>query len=123
MILYHYTSRYHLPRIEADGQLRTTESNARLDREHAAPDVVWLTTADWGPQGWQVGSVVDKGEVRLTVRVPNAERWDRWARRHGVPAEVKAALAASGGDWRSWYVSERAIPREDWLAVETRPSG
>jgi len=103
--LYHFTSRQHLARIEATGVLTVTESNMSQRREHAGPDVVWLTSnrAPDVHSGWKVGSAVDKTAVRITVEVPKrvAHRWRDWARSRGIDSEWMRSLASVGGSG-SW---------------------
>lgn len=123
--LYHYTSAVHLPLIVRTGVLRTTESNVSLFKEHAAPDVVWLTTdpvaeADHG----LVGSAVDKRAVRIRVRAPEAVRWTEWVKQHPMVPEGwrQSFVARAGGPEvaATWWVSEKPIPRADWLEISTR---
>ncbi len=120
MKLYHFTARHHLPAIRAAGVLKVTESNMSKRREHAGPDVVWLTSnPEPAAHTWKVGSIVDKTEVRITVEVPKraAHRWREWARRRGIDREWMRVLASVGGSG-SWYVVERPIPEAEWVAVE-----
>lgn len=130
MKLYHFTSTWHLPRIEADGVLRTTESNGdiRPGRDHAKPDVVWLLDTDdlAGLPHGLAGSAVDKTRVRITIDLPDyrVERWTDWATRHGVDDLTKVILIESGGGWEAaqhWYVSEAPIRRRFWVDVTVLP--
>lgn len=124
MILYHYTSTMHLPRIEADGYLKVTESNISMRRTHAGPDVVWLTS-DRKPNAEAhglSGSAVDKTAVRITVEIPDSEAtpWLTWSRKHGI-TKAWATILESGRRAEAWYVVERRIERGQWKAVEVSP--
>ena len=147
MILYHLSSIYHLPTILSSGYLKTVESNVSLDprREHAGPDVVWLTTSQRVGQGWarmRPGlDYVDKCRVIFELELPDDEvhLWSDWADAHGVSARDKWALAATGDEGRGyydtvagadvelanreWYVIERRVPWQGWLSVTDRLAG
>ena len=132
MILYHFTSRYHLPAIMRDGALAPVESNVGGPGEpHKAPDVVWLTTNPERRQGWMKGTggyangkmapeAIDKGAVRITVDVPDAVPWVPWARERGIKQYWLDALANTGGrcDPNEWYIVERPVPCTEWLTIE-----
>lgn len=124
LTLYHFTTKAHLDSILSDGFLRTTESNLSGRREHAGPDVVWLTSnpdpvqhRGWGWRGPNAG-VISKTEVRFTVEIPmrDAHRWWDWSARRGIDRVWAQRLASVGGS-RSWVVVERSIPGEEWLEV------
>ncbi|MGZ9829485.1 hypothetical protein ACXYTP_21450 [Tsukamurella ocularis] len=128
MILYHYTSAEHLPKITAGGVLLTTENNLRAAKIVGGVDVnankgkgvVWLTDVA-EPEGdpfSMSGSAVDKYAVRITVEVPDREalRWDKYvAKRNGnqkVFEHMRSSLA-----WRRVRVVERRIYADEWLEV------
>jgi hypothetical protein len=118
MILYHFTSATHLPRILADGYLKVAESNMSRTREHAGPDVVWLTrNPDGAVQGWKDGSAANKTEIRFTVDVPGREahRWTEWSARRGIDPKWAQALTLPG--FSSWYVVERPVPVSEWVGI------
>lgn len=118
--LYHFTALAHLAKIRADGRLTVTESNVSKRREHAGPDVVWLTSnPEPSAHKWGAGSSVDKTEVRITVDLPKREvhRWHEWARRWAIEPKMMRALTATGGSG-SWRVIERPIPDCEWVAVD-----
>ncbi len=123
MILYHFTSTVHLPLINAAGALTTTESNLSPTREHAGPDVVWLTSdPEPDAEGHALaGSCVDKTAVRITVDVPDAEVWGwlPWSRGHRIPKKWARHLER-GRRPATWYVMERPIPRAEWVAVDVQ---
>lgn len=142
MILYHFTSRHHLPMIRLTGELSCTESNigspSRIQPpfgEHVGPDVVWLTSSP-EPEGHGLegakavsgygtaGDDVDKSEIRITVEIPDsdAEHWPEFAVAHGIHPEWRRALE-KGHRAESWYVCRRPIPRSEWRAVENLRTG
>lgn len=121
--LYHYTHKRHLASIRASGVLRTTESNVSLRREHAGPDVLWLTSNPGAlgsvENGLRMANGASKAQVRFTIRVPRSEvhAWTSWAARQGSDARAQAALARAGGS-REWMVIERPVPEREWVAVD-----
>ncbi len=126
MRLYHYTSGFHLPSILLAQVLKTTESNVSLNkgREHAGPDVVWLTSeADPTRYGHGLdGSKVNKREMRITVEVEDAQLWRVWAPRQGMSRAHRRRLAETGGE-RTWYVVQRPIPVGEWTEVRNMVTG
>ncbi|WP_413353788.1 hypothetical protein [Microbacterium sp. 1P06AB] len=118
--LFHYTHEHHLESIFRTGELRTTESNISLAREHAGPRVVWLTTnpdlIGTTANGLQLADGRSKAQVRIEVHVPADEvhEWKDWSVRHGSSGADRARLAAAGG-FREWRVVERPIPRSEWV--------
>jgi hypothetical protein len=123
MILSHFTSAYHLHAIATDGYLKVTESNISLLREHAGPDVVWLTdNTEPTSQCWARGSVVDKTGVRFIVNVPDEDvyPWRTWAFDQGIDQFTFDALAQTGGDSDRWFVVTRPIPVTEWVDVHVR---
>jgi hypothetical protein len=90
--------------------------------EQVGPDVVWLTTS---PDVEAIRSVLvrpgvhiedDKSRVRLTVTLPRSEveRWDDFARRHGINPKWHRALNEQGRGSASHCVIERSI---QWAEV------
>jgi len=129
MLLYHYTSRVHLPRILRAGVLLPSTSNLDLvseGRVHEAPDVVWLTSHDHPGAGHGLyRSVADKTEIRITVELPRdwPKRWTKWAVAQGASARGMGWLTDTGGGQEaadSWWVVTRPIPFRYWRAVEHR---
>jgi hypothetical protein len=125
MILYHFTSTWHLPRTAEDGYIDVTESNLSGTREHAGPDVVWLTKSPTvAGTTFLLGSGVDKTEIRITVDVPGLEahKWRKWAYRRNIHPRWAAGLAAAGGS-TPWYVVERPVAATEWVNVTNMHSG
>lgn len=129
--LYHYTHMTHLKSILADGYLKTVESNVSERREHAGPDVVWLTTDGTvshhhGMFGKVMPALVhedwDKLRVRFTVSVPNryVHKWSTWALAQGITSRWREVLIDTGGGpeaTSTWRVVERRIPSSEWVEV------
>lgn len=125
MILYHFTSAWHLPQILEDGYIDVTESNLSQHREHAGPDVAWFTKSPTvAGTTFLRGCSVDKTEVRFIVDVPGGEvqKWWTWARRRGIEPRWAKGLAAAGGS-ASWYVIERPVPVAEWRNVTNVRTG
>lgn len=127
MILYHFTSPDHLPLIFRSGLLKPTESNLSMNRAHAGPDVVWLTSdPEPGYMEWTEGSINDKSRIRFTVELPRraAQPWSDWAARLGMKPEWKRALINSGGKgWRRWHVVQRPVLASEWREVKDMRTG
>lgn len=125
MILYHFTSTWHLPQILEDGYIGVTESNLSRHREHAGPDVAWFTKSPTvAGTTFLQGTVVDKTEIRFIVDVPSgdAHKWWTWARRRGIDLRWARGLAAAGGS-AFWYVIERPVPAAEWRNVTNVRTG
>ncbi|KXP06388.1 hypothetical protein [Tsukamurella pseudospumae] len=128
MILYHYTSTQHLPKIMGGGVLLTTENNLRAAKIVGGVDVnankgrgvVWLTDVA-EPEGDPFamrGSAVDKYAVRITVEVPDKEalRWDKYVAKRNGEKRVFEALSRDLA-WRRVRVVERRIYADEWREV------
>jgi hypothetical protein len=124
VILYHFTSAYHLSLITAAGHLKVVESNISRTREHAGPDVVWLTSnPEPTAQPWIAGATLDKSEIRITVDVPKREarKWRTWAASRGIDSTWAKALALPGCG--SWYVVARPVPSTEWVEIANARTG
>lgn len=146
MLLYHFTSHRHLPRIMEEG---LTKGEAPLS------DTEWLNavnlTTDSRPEGhgldgafhvWTAeesaaaflragvritpGAVsVNKRAVRITLKLPSKDRnlkdWLPWARKRLAPAYLKRLVAAAGGGMRkakTWKLYFGIIPPSAFVAVD-----
>lgn len=117
--MYHFTTAVHVPAILESRYLKAVESNVSLKREHAGPDVVWLTTSPTAEAGHGLqGSYADKTEIRFTVEVDKraVHKWREWAKARGSSQEVMTILARAGGS-ASWRVVTAPIPAENWVEV------
>ena len=123
MLLYHYTTSFHMHSIEAEGVLRLTDAVLQPTASKGPDQVVWLSDDPTWRQGWQQGSAFDKSEVRIVVDVPDAKKWRKWARDHGSPRWWMQVLERVGGGHKPglhWFVVERPIPRAEWVRIEYR---
>ena len=138
MLLYHFTCPFHLPSITESKVITRTESNFAIGAphethlQHVGPDVVWLTSQpSVKGEGWNALSFTADGKrsrvppepykkdrIRFTVNIKHAQRWEPWAKRKGADRRSMMALAVSGGDSNSWFVSEVDIPIEDWVRID-----
>jgi hypothetical protein len=136
MILYHFTSLLHLPKIMQAGHLRTSETNLHPTIEHYGPDAVWfidipeLGEHDHGLNASLPGEVrPDKTAVRFTVEVPDKRvvSWLPWAEAQGIDPQWLNVLTHEDGGREGashWKVVFRSVPEDQWIAVETRqPDG
>lgn len=131
--VYHYTCLAHVPDIVASGYIKTVESNLSVEREHAGPDVVWLTTdPEAGPRdhglnatGLDAVANWDKSRVRITVELPNnyVYKWLPWAKARGIEDRWLAALMRTGTGWQTWRVTERRIDRRSWREIRDMRTG
>jgi hypothetical protein len=135
VILYHFTSRYHLGLIEREGGILPTESNIGSPvshllpyGDHVGPDVVWLLdTPDPFEYGHGLADMEgeiklahDKREVRITVDVAPI-KWSEWEPAMQMNRKWRERFIASGGGPEAaehWYVFPAPIRRRLWLSVE-----
>ncbi len=130
--LYHFTAlgESNLGSILREGMIRTTESNVSLQRhrEHAGPDVVWLTTngASAAHVGWAAGPVSDsnppKTWARLAVDVADAVPWRAFASQHRMKRCDIEALRR-GREPRQLVRGPSTDPPRGMGRVEDRASG
>lgn len=127
MILYHFTSIERWGLIERSGMIRTTESNVSPTREHAGPDVVWLTDEDEpDADALAIRTVdgTDKTAVRITVDLDDSAVvwWPDFASAHEFNRRWRRALER-GHDPESWWVTMRPIPLAEVVAIEMAETG
>lgn len=119
MRLYHFTCEEHLQDILESGYLKTCESNVSFKREHAGPDVVWLTTQERADAGHGLQhSSADKTVIRFTLDLDKraVHKWREWAKARGSSQLVMGALAEAGGSG-SWRVTTSPVTAGQWLEV------
>jgi len=121
LTLYHFTSRWVLPRLLREGITRGDVPVSPTEG-YMAP---WLTDdPSFTKQGWKSGSFLDKTEVRLTVKV-EADKLQTWAQivvKHNVNPVWAAAMVHSGGkpDGTTWYAHRGAIKAKQIVEWELR---
>jgi len=112
--LYHFTSRLHLPAILSSGAL--SRGDVPLSPTGGV-NAVWLTDdPEANRQGWRHGSIVDKGEVRITVRIPVGDpalhRWQDFAREMKVePSWYSVLDQVAGGGSDRWWLYAGLVPK------------
>jgi hypothetical protein len=123
MILYHFTSIVHLPRIKEAGFLKLTESNLHLTIPHYGPDVVWFTTEESARLGHGLFGHVDKTEIRFTVDLPDhwVKSWLSWAEGQGMDREWMGYIIEAGGGMEAaetWRVTFRPVRQDCWVSID-----
>ena len=128
-VIYHFTSKHHLPMILKDGFLKLTESQLRqptqeeiqkikqgvvssLDKDAGElyKPVVWLTNNGSPSNMGLDGSAFDKKEIRLTLIMrEHYQLWTAWSKKNRANEKWSEGLK-HGKDSDSWYISERIIP-------------
>jgi hypothetical protein len=112
MILFHFTSRFHLHGIAKHG---LTVGDIPTDISRGAGRVgVWLTSID-APDGHGLGSSsVDKTRFRLSIDIDDGDRklayWSDWAAKNVTPHTIAALHKAAGQRFETWFVYFGAIP-------------
>ena len=119
--LYHFTSRWLLPRILREGISRGDVPITPTEA-FCAP---WLTDdPSWEHQGWKKGSFLDKTEVRITVEVDASKlkTWEEVIEDYRVARYWAAAMIKSGErqEGQTWYIHEGTIPRDAFMSVRVR---
>ena len=150
-VLYHYTSRFHLPLILKDGFLKLTESNLRapgrkeleesnekinlIYQGKAAPayysedalykPVVWLTNTSVPVQLGMEQSGGLKHEIKISIRIqPHYEQWHIWSKKHHIEPSWAARLE-EGNTAESWFISTQPIflTANELLRIENTVTG
>jgi hypothetical protein len=126
--------------------IRTTESNISFTREHAGPDVVWLTTDPECKYGHGIDRDImfetatdrghllsaddieqwDKTRVRITVKLPNTHviKWRDFAVKHQMTdIEKRALIKSARGGANTWRVVKHPIMLDRWLEIVDRATG
>jgi hypothetical protein len=130
-VLYHFTSLYHLNKILSEKWLTTTESNLTFSQS-ANPHVVWMTDMPIPDKHGllfqdNMPDELNKTFYRISIRwKKHFWRWDKWSEEKGIDTETKRVLIESAraqDTYKSWYVSEKNIPINDWLTIEDTRTG
>lgn len=129
-VLYHFTSLYNLNKILPEKWITTTESDFAFSQSN--PHVVWMTDM---PMPDNHGLLFDdnmpdelnKTFYRISIRwKKHFRRWDEWSKEKEMDSDIKRMLIESAGaqnTYKSWYISERNIPINDWLTIEDTRTG
>lgn len=119
-VLYHFTSRFHIPLILRDGFLRVTDSNLTDDPTYK--QVVWLTRSTNGEGNVPNASVAafygfhgpNKEEIRITLNKRNSYApWVLWSKNNRMKTKLVKLMGRGGTRPHDWYVSEKEIPLND----------
>ncbi|EUB95907.1 hypothetical protein PMI07_002395 [Rhizobium sp. CF080] len=126
MIVYHYTSSWHLPWILASRELRPPSHSIA---DFPSPDFIWATTdpngdntatARTSSRAYRSGGLL---QVRFTFEADEFFPWDDVPHRHPQWTEkhIKALEASSGkSDPRAWRCRPEALDVERALAIDVR---
>jgi len=113
-VLYHFTSKFHLPLILRDGFLKVTDSNLKED-DVMYKQVVWLTRAIDGrgnvPNEIKHGFYgPNKEEIRITLKKRSFyDPWVLWSKDNKMSTK-RIKLISRGTQPHDWYISEKEIP-------------
>lgn len=130
-VLYHYSCKERLFEILSSGYLKLTCSDiimpdGTLEAELKAAayhPVVWLTDSLSAEKMGLDGCAYNKKAIRFTVRkTADMEKWTEWEPQWEMRHEWKQAYC-KGLNWKSWYISEKAILFDDILKVENLVDG
>ena len=135
-VLYHFTSRYHLPLILKDGYLMLTESNLRepeagrkfanvFDSKDLYKPVVWLSRSADAGNFAVLSASVDKSEILITLRErAHYQNWTIWSKNNRIKNSWAKRLTRANNP-NSWYVSETVVPltKDEVLKIENTKTG
>ncbi len=120
--LFHYTSTLHLPMIMESKCLTLTESNLVYEKPMYKP-CVWLTTSEDPKNNGLDGSIVDKTEIKITVKWQKYLKfWVAWSKSNKIDKSWAKELT-KGENPSSWWISEQVIPFSDLAKIENRYTG
>jgi hypothetical protein len=112
--------------------LKLTESNLRYDNAIISlgcnekvmyKPVVWFTTNLKTDGLGLEGSIVDKKEIRITVKwKSHYQKWMIWSRKNKIDKSWAGALE-KGRNPNSWWISEKIVPLEDIIKIENTQTG
>ena len=143
-VLYHYTSKFQLPLILKDGYLKLSESHLKpltpkenqqieqgnysslnKDAEELYKPVVWLTNDSQPLNMGLDGSVFNKKEIKLTLKMrEHYDKWDIWSNKNRADKKWVEVLQR-GKNFDSWYISETVIPitSDEIIRIENTVTG
>lgn len=132
-VLYHFTSRDHLPYILSSGVLKPTCSNLRPPDKASLqkrPDpfipncwTIWDKNADFKPVVWMTkeadttatgtgldGAACDKTEYRFTIPFQETfVSWRKFSVANNMPHQWRECIE-KGRNHHNWYVHEGQLP-------------
>ena len=139
MILYHYTSLYHLEMILKDGYLKLTNSNLIEPKDaHIENGNVVSSTDSYKPVVWfsslfdfdkagdcgLSGSIVDKTEVAIHIDTADFPlfpfyKWTDWAIKNNIEKAWFETLKRTAPLWDTFYVCESkiALPKKECIII------
>ena len=130
-VLYHYTCEFHLGSIVRSGMLTLTDNNLFVPQSDNRA-VVWMTSSDTTDNhGLKFADYLpeelDKTRYRFTIQMqPHFKRWIDWCDELGIPEEARQNLILSANaenTYQTWYISERPILKDCWLAIDNIATG
>jgi len=135
-VLYHFTSRYHLPLILKDDFLMLTESNLRepesgqkianvFNSNEMYKPVVWLSRTANAGNCAVLSASVDKSEILITLRErPHYQNWTIWSKANRIKSSWAKRLTRAYNP-NSWYISETVVPLtiDEVLKIENTKTG
>ena len=128
--LYHFTSPIGLSAILHARHIALTESNLNIREGNCG--VVWLTSSPTpASHGLKFDDTIpaehDKTSIRLTLPYKEEyKRWDAWSDSKGMDESYKEILihsASAEETYKTWYISEFAIPTQDIEKIENMATG
>ena len=118
MILYHFTARDHAKAIEREGITK----GAVYIPPAVFKGIIWLTDDPrFTAQNWATnysGGCGDRTEVRFTLDIPNAVKWNGFALEvlKMRQQDIDRFNMAGGSDGEHWYLTHAPIDRRRIIA-------
>ena len=118
MILYHFTSLFHLPGILGEGEINRGDVPISKTQGLRSP---WFTR-DGSEEGTLVASNVNKSGVRITVafndRDPNLFKWTDLVEQWRISKAWVETLHKTGGEGSdNWFIYRGNVPSSMWTEV------
>lgn len=134
MILYHFTSRYHLPFIQDEG---LTRGDVPLSKTSSTQAINLTTEGRAHHQKYNRTSYfifagkkhkLDKTEIRITIEIPDTEplliHWPSFTRKIGMePAWLQHLHRPTNDNGKSWYLLFKSISPDQFIAAEINSNG
>lgn len=131
MILFHFTSRQLLPKVQREGITKCSVPWVLLKngKTRMMQGVQWLTTSDdFDGQHWMIPQMLSahkmrKTDYRITIAIPNFAQknlvtWEQFARHHSLPVKEYFETFPDHRHWRifigkippSWFIETHQNP-------------